>query len=85
MKRKDVLKTIAVASAAGAALIASTGAAEAGMSQKLAGYTNKAPGKQMCDSCKFFVPGASKSATGTCQIVSGKISPKGWCKYYQAK
>jgi hypothetical protein len=31
------------------------------------------------------VPGANASAQGTCKVVDGPISPKGWCIAYAKK
>lgn len=36
-------------------------------------------GQQRCEICLQFRPPAS------CQIVSGEISPKGWCQFFAAR
>ncbi|MGB8519681.1 MAG: high-potential iron-sulfur protein [Candidatus Tumulicola sp.] len=41
-------------------------------------------GKQ-CSGCNFFIPGSSASASGSCKIVDGSISPSGYCIAYSAK
>ncbi len=52
---------------------------------------------QMCGMCKFYIPpggspgagmmggtmGPEMMAAGTCQIVEGSISPRGWCQFYR--
>jgi hypothetical protein len=41
-------------------------------------------GKQ-CSTCTFFIAGKTPTANGTCKIVQGDISPKGYCIAYSAK
>jgi hypothetical protein len=41
------------------------------------------PGK-MCSNCQQFIAGAP-NACGTCKVVKGPISPKGYCKSFVAK
>ena len=38
-----------------------------------------------CDTCVLFIPGSNSKTNGTCKIVKGSISPKGWCKFYAPK
>jgi len=38
-----------------------------------------------CSGCTFFIAGKSATASGTCKIVKGDISPKGWCQAWSAK
>lgn len=35
-----------------------------------------------CAHCVFFSPGPSASALGRCSLVSGTISPNGWCRLF---
>lgn len=48
-------------------------------------YQDKPHGTAACGNCNQFVPGASASAMGTCKVVDGAISPKGWCVAYTPK
>ena len=41
-------------------------------------------GKQ-CSGCTFFIAGKTPTANGTCKIVKGDISPKGYCIAWAAK
>ena len=41
-------------------------------------------GKQ-CSTCTFFIAGKTPTANGTCKIVQGDISPKGYCIAWSAK
>ncbi|MGH7714685.1 MAG: high-potential iron-sulfur protein [Vulcanimicrobiaceae bacterium] len=87
ISRKDVLRTLAAIPAAGAAFVAGTSHADAAatISQKAAAYQNTPKQGKDCDDCRFFIAGGSKSVLGNCQLVVGKISPKGWCKFIQPK
>ena len=49
------------------------------VSQRRAGYQGSPKNGQECSTCGNFEPPAS------CKIVAGKISPKGWCKFYVKK
>ncbi len=55
------------------------------VSKTVAKYQDKPKGTQQCDGCIQFVPGKTASADGTCKIVQGNISPKGWCMFFAAK
>ncbi len=48
-------------------------------------YQDKPKDDQKCSDCKFFIPGESSKANGTCQVVEGSISPQGWCTAYVKK
>ena len=54
-------------------------------SKAMAKYQDKPHGSQECDSCMQFVPGKSSSASGSCKIVQGSVSPKGWCMNFTPK
>lgn len=47
------------------------------ISKLAAGYVSHAVGAADCSTCANFVESDS-----TCQIVAGKVSPKGFCNYY---
>lgn len=47
------------------------------ISQLDANYTSKALGKNKCYHCTHFI------VPNSCEVVSGVISPEGWCKYYE--
>lgn len=48
-------------------------------------YQDEPKGDQKCSDCKFFIPGKTSAANGTCQVVEGSISPQGWCTAYTKK
>ncbi len=70
---------------AGGALIGAGLAAEAASAQSaklapaVAHYQETPKGKAQCDTCASFL------APSGCKLVTGKISPSGWCMFYAAK
>jgi len=48
-------------------------------SKKVAKYRDHPKNGQHCSVCQFFRPPHS------CQLVSGSISPNGWCSYFAKK
>ncbi len=76
-----------IAAAAGVALVSVfAGQAEAAKSTKASvKYQAKPHGDQECSKCRFFIPGKSPKKNGTCQVVEGSISPRGWCIAYTPK
>jgi len=49
------------------------------LSKAVAKYQTHPNGIQRCGICLQFEP------PGHCKLVSGEISPKGWCRYFAAK
>ena len=39
-------------------------------------------GGQSCVGCIFFSPGKAAGQMGSCSLVSGEISPYGWCRLF---
>lgn len=74
LTRKDALKKLVVLPALAATLAAGTLPADAADNKKQFHYQDK-PGRngQKCSGCRFFRPPSA------CKIVTGKISPNGWC------
>ena len=85
ISRRTLLKGAAVVT--GMALVSAlTGKALAAKSTKAAmQYQDKPKGDQKCSNCALFVPGKTATASGTCQVVEGSISPQGWCTAYVKK
>lgn len=87
LSRREMLKGVVVfmgAAALGAAITPGTALA-GGMSKASAKYQDHPNGKAHCSNCTFFTAGASPTAMGTCAVVSGNVSPDGWCMLYAAK
>jgi len=85
ISRRTLLKGAAVVT--GMALVSAlTGKALAAKSTKAAmQYQDQPKGDQKCSNCTLFVPGKTATASGTCQVVEGSISPQGWCTAYVKK
>jgi hypothetical protein len=41
-------------------------------------YQNHPNGDRRCAGCRHFQP------PGSCEVVTGHISPRGWCKWFRA-
>lgn len=77
---------IAGGAALGGLMLSVKASAQAGTVPKsVAKYQDKPHGSQQCDGCIQFIPGKTPSAQGTCKIVEGSISPKGWCMFFSPK
>jgi hypothetical protein len=48
-------------------------------------YQSTPNGSKQCSNCTFFIAGKTPTANGTCKIVQGDISPKGYCIAWSAK
>jgi hypothetical protein len=48
-------------------------------SKKEARYQSRPHGRERCAGCIHF------QAPNGCEIVEGKISPRGWCTHFEAK
>jgi hypothetical protein len=79
--RRKALKTglglLAATSVAGIAARARAQSAKADPST--VGYQTKPSNGQQCSTCSQFI------APAGCQLVSGTISPEGWCQLYSPK
>jgi hypothetical protein len=86
MTRKEALGRFVVLPALTAALAAGTTAlAEAKGSKAQFKYQDHPNGSNKCSECQFFIPGSTPSANGSCSVVSGSISPNGWCTAFSKK
>ena len=78
LARSLALKTLVALPAALAGIFAAR-PAEAKGSKAQFKYQNTPKNGQTCVGCRFFVAGKTPTAAGTCTLVAGPISPKGWC------
>ena len=85
--RAGMIQKLAMAPIAIGAFAALQAEAEAAatMTQQAAAYQPKPKAGKQCSDCTFYIPGKSASANGTCKLVKGSISPKGWCKFFAPK
>lgn len=69
--------------AVGAAIIQGLGpklsVAQAKVAQSAVSYQDKPKGTQRCDGCSLFQP------PNACKVVTGDVSPQGWCSLFAAK
>jgi High potential iron-sulfur protein len=72
--RKEALRTLIVLPALAGAIALGTETADASDNKKQFHYQDKpGPGGKKCAGCRFF-----RTPNG-CSIVTGTISPNGWC------
>jgi High potential iron-sulfur protein len=83
-RRSFVAGTIVLPALAGL-LLAETATAQAKGSKAQFKYQATPKNGHQCSKCTFFIAGSSATANGTCKIVDGSISPKGWCTAFAAK
>jgi hypothetical protein len=84
MNRRTLLKSaakgVAAVAAAGPLLLLTNHArADNQMSKDQAKYRDQPNGDQQCNACANFL------APSGCSVVSGQVSPSGWCQFFQAK
>ncbi|MBV1701869.1 MAG: high potential iron sulfur protein [Hyphomicrobiales bacterium] len=76
LSRRNVIGLVA-----GVAPLMMVASASAGaqVSPKSVGYVTSPKAGHECSGCNLFV------SPGSCKVVSGAISPKGWCQLWVAK
>ena len=80
LTRSDALKQMIVLPALAGLLAAGVGAtAEAADNKKQFKYQDKPKGAQKCSNCSLFKP------PHACAVVTGTISPNGWCVAWAKK
>lgn len=52
-------------------------------SKDAANYTARGTDAEHCAICRYWAMQPSPSDDGLCVIVSGTISPLGWCRYFE--
>ncbi|MGA9274421.1 MAG: high-potential iron-sulfur protein [Candidatus Cybelea sp.] len=85
MTRRSFVAGAIVLPALAGLLLAETTTAEAKASKAQFKYQASPKNGQQCSKCSLFIPGSSATANGTCKLVDGSISPKGWCTAFAAK
>jgi len=79
ISRAGALKHFAAAALAVGVGVAGTAAQAAADNKKQFKYQDKPKGGAKCSGCTLF------KAPNGCQVVTGKISPNGWCTAYAKK
>jgi hypothetical protein len=78
--RKEALRSLIVLPALAGAFALGTSVADAADNKKQFKYQEKpGPGGKKCGECRFF------KAPNACSIVTGKISPNGYCVAWAKK
>ena len=85
MTRRKALSGLIVLPALAGFIASTASIAEAKGSKSQYKYQDHPNSGHKCSGCRFFQPGKTASANGTCQLVAGSISPNGWCIAYAAK
>ena len=85
ISRSDFVRGVVILPALAGLLGAGITVAEAKGSQAQFKYQTKPNGTKKCSNCSLFIPGKTATATGTCKVVDGTISPNGYCIAWAAK
>jgi hypothetical protein len=88
LTRKEFVGSAVVLPALAGLLAVATGSsasAAAKGSQAQFKYQNTPKDGKQCSGCTFYIPGKTATANGSCKIVEGTISPKGYCVAYSPK
>ena len=85
--RRTFLKSAALLASIAVVPVVVSKEASAGtkVSQAAMQYQDHPKGKLECSNCIQFEPGKTAKAKGTCKVVEGAISPKGYCIAYAPK
>jgi hypothetical protein len=75
---------LTVASVALTAAASDIARADALQSQDSVSYQSTPSDGQHCSICKNYIAGAAGSATGTCKVVAGAVSPNGYCLAFES-
>jgi hypothetical protein len=97
ISRRAWLRGVALFSVAAVMPVLASTRAEAKVSKTSVHYRDSPKGMQMCHMCKFYIGGRSGGmggmcmggssmmgmiGAGACELVTGRISPMGWCDLY---
>ena len=85
MTRKKAIGDLLILPALATAFITGTTAIARADSRVDLKYQSTPKGKQKCSVCALFVPGKTATDDGTCKVISGAISPNGWCTAFVPK
>ncbi len=81
--RREALRTCAAALAG--ACVAKVALAQGKATKQAMQYQDQPKNGQECDQCMHWIPGPKPDAPGSCKVVDGPISPKGWCVAFVKK
>lgn len=79
--RRGILRA-ALVIGAGAPLLTARPALAQKTSKEAANYQSTPKNGEKCSGCRFFIAPSGGATMGQCQVVTGDISPDGWCSLY---
>lgn len=79
LTRKEALVQLAILPALATGLAVGATAAARADSRTDLKYQSMPKDGHKCSACTLFVPGKNATADGTCKVITGPISPNGWC------
>jgi hypothetical protein len=82
LSRRDLLKGVAIL--VGAAALRPV-RAQGKVAKSAMQYQDHPKGDAECSNCLQWIPGKTPTAMGSCKVVAGEVSPKGWCLAYVKK
>jgi hypothetical protein len=83
-RKAAIAKLVMLPALAGALAVGATAIARADSRTALK-YQSTPQGAQRCSGCTLFTPGKTVTDDGTCAVISGAISPSGWCTAFTAR
>jgi hypothetical protein len=83
--RKDVITKLLVLPALASALLTSETTIARADSRDTLKYQSTPKDGLKCLACTLFVPGKSTTADGSCKVITGAISPNGWCTAFSKR
>jgi hypothetical protein len=83
--RKQALTNLLVLPALASALALGVPAAARADSRTQLKYQATPKGNQKCLGCSLFIAGKTPTADGTCKVITGPISPNGWCTAFSQR
>jgi hypothetical protein len=83
-RQKALAQLLVLPALAGGFAVGATGVARADSRVDLK-YQSTPKGSQKCSECVLFTPGKTPTSDGTCKVITGAISPNGWCTAFAKK
>jgi hypothetical protein len=85
LTRQEALVQLVILPALATGLAAGTTAVAWADSRTELKYQSTPKDGHKCSDCTLFVPGKSATANGTCKVITGPISPDGWCTAFSRR
>jgi hypothetical protein len=83
-RQEALVQLLVLPALAGGLAIGATAVARADSRVDLK-YQSTPKGDQKCSQCVLFTPGKTPTSDGTCKVITGAISPNGWCTAFAKK